>query len=67
MKPGREIFYEIMKNQRILNTFVVSGKIDSKAIAAAIKKGNGKAKLTTVEGVFYSNLRIRQQIAIYNP
>lgn len=35
---------------KILTYHVVSGKMDSKAIAAAIKKGNGKAELTTVEG-----------------
>lgn len=35
---------------KILTYHVVAGKMDSKAIAAAIKKGNGKAELTTVEG-----------------
>ncbi len=35
---------------KILTYHVVSGKMDSKAIAAAIKAGNGKAELTTVEG-----------------
>ncbi|WP_316822903.1 fasciclin domain-containing protein [Pedobacter gandavensis] len=35
---------------KILTYHVVPGKMDSKAIAAAIKKGNGKAELTTVEG-----------------
>lgn len=35
---------------KILTYHVVSGKMNSKAIAAAIKKGNGKAELTTVEG-----------------
>jgi uncharacterized surface protein with fasciclin (FAS1) repeats len=35
---------------KILTYHVVAGKMDSKAIAAAIKKGNGKAMLTTVEG-----------------
>lgn len=34
----------------ILTYHVVSGKMDSKAIAAAIKKGKGKAVLTTVQG-----------------
>ncbi|SER75442.1 fasciclin domain-containing protein [Pedobacter rhizosphaerae] len=35
---------------KILTYHVVAGKMDSKAIAAAIKAGNGKAELTTVEG-----------------
>lgn len=35
---------------KILTYQVVAGKMDSKAIAAAIKKGNGKAELTTVQG-----------------
>ena len=35
---------------KILTYHVVAGKMDSKAIAAAIKKGNGKAELTTVQG-----------------
>lgn len=35
---------------KILTYHVVAGKMDSKAIAAAIKKGNGKTMLTTVEG-----------------
>ncbi|MGY3054584.1 putative surface protein with fasciclin (FAS1) repeats [Pedobacter sp. UYEF25] len=35
---------------KILTYHVVAGKMDSKAIAKAIKKGNGKAELTTVEG-----------------
>ena len=35
---------------KILTYHVVVGKMDSKAIAAAIKKGKGKAELTTVEG-----------------
>lgn len=35
---------------KILTYHVVSGKMDSKAIAKAIKKGKGKAELTTVEG-----------------
>lgn len=34
----------------ILTYHVVAGKMDSKAIAKAIKKGNGTAMLTTVEG-----------------
>ncbi|ERM81867.1 fasciclin [Rhodonellum psychrophilum GCM71 = DSM 17998] len=34
----------------ILTYHVVAGKMGSKEIAAAIKKGNGKAKLTTVSG-----------------
>ena len=34
----------------ILKYHVVAGKMDSKAIAKAIKKGKGKAMLTTVEG-----------------
>lgn len=36
--------------QGILKYHVVAGKMDSKAIAKAIKKGKGKATLTTVEG-----------------
>lgn len=36
--------------QGILTYHVVAGKMDSKAIAAAIKAGNGKAILTTVQG-----------------
>ncbi len=36
--------------QNVLKYHVVAGKMDSKAIAKAIKKGNGKATLTTVEG-----------------
>ncbi len=35
---------------KILTYHVVSGMMDSKAIAAAIKMGNGTAELTTVEG-----------------
>ena len=35
---------------KILTYHVVAGKLDSKAIAAAIKEGNGKAEFTTVEG-----------------
>ncbi|QNK64387.1 fasciclin domain-containing protein [Pedobacter sp. PAMC26386] len=35
---------------KILTYHVVAGKMDSKAIVAAIKKGKGKAELTTVEG-----------------
>ncbi|WP_316849353.1 fasciclin domain-containing protein [Pedobacter agri] len=35
---------------KILTYHVVAGNMDSKAIAAAIKAGNGKAELTTVEG-----------------
>jgi uncharacterized surface protein with fasciclin (FAS1) repeats len=34
----------------ILTYHVVSGNMDSKAIAAAIKEGHGKAELTTVNG-----------------
>lgn len=36
--------------QGVLTYHVVSGKMDSKKIAAAIKAGNGKAVLTTVQG-----------------
>lgn len=36
--------------QNILTYHVVAGKIDSKAVVAAIKAGNGKAVLTTVQG-----------------
>ncbi len=35
---------------KILTYHVVAGKLDSKAVAAAIKKGNGKVELTTVSG-----------------
>ena len=35
---------------KILTYHVVSGKMDSKAIAAAIKKGKGEAKFKTVSG-----------------
>ncbi|WP_316795129.1 fasciclin domain-containing protein [Pedobacter agri] len=35
---------------KILTYHVVAGKMDSKSIAAAIKKGNGKAELATVQG-----------------
>jgi uncharacterized surface protein with fasciclin (FAS1) repeats len=34
----------------VLTYHVVPGKLDSKEIASLIKKGNGKAELTTVEG-----------------
>jgi uncharacterized surface protein with fasciclin (FAS1) repeats len=34
----------------ILTYHVVSGKLDSKAVAAAIKAGNGKAEVKTVNG-----------------
>jgi uncharacterized surface protein with fasciclin (FAS1) repeats len=34
----------------ILTYHVVAGKLDAKAVLAAIKKGNGKAVLTTVQG-----------------
>lgn len=36
--------------QGILTYHVVAGKLDSKAIAAAIKAGNGTAEFTTVQG-----------------
>ncbi|TGD59554.1 fasciclin domain-containing protein [Flavobacterium humi] len=36
--------------QGILTYHVVAGKMDSKAIAAAIKAGNGTAEFTTVQG-----------------
>ncbi|HBR53545.1 MAG TPA: beta-Ig-H3/fasciclin [Flavobacteriaceae bacterium] len=36
--------------QNVLTYHVVAGKMDASAIVAAIKKGNGKAKLTTVSG-----------------
>lgn len=36
--------------QNILKYHVVAGKMDSKSIAKAIKKGNGKATFTTVAG-----------------
>ena len=36
--------------QNVLKYHVVAGKMDSKAIMKAIKKGKGKAMLTTVEG-----------------
>lgn len=35
---------------KILTYHVVSGNLDSKAVAKAIKAGNGKAELTTVSG-----------------
>lgn len=35
---------------KILTYHVVAGNLDSKAVARAIKKGNGKAELTTVAG-----------------
>lgn len=35
---------------KILTYHVVAGNMDSKAIAAAIKSGNGKAEFTTVQG-----------------
>jgi uncharacterized surface protein with fasciclin (FAS1) repeats len=35
---------------KVLTYHVVAGNMDSKAIAAAIKKGKGKAEFTTVEG-----------------
>ncbi|HEX4886598.1 MAG TPA: fasciclin domain-containing protein [Luteibaculaceae bacterium] len=34
----------------VLTYHVVAGKLDAKAVAAAIKAGNGKAVLTTVQG-----------------
>lgn len=36
--------------QGVLTYHVVAGKLDSKALAEWIKKGNGKAELTTVQG-----------------
>ena len=36
--------------QNVLTYHVVAGKMDASAIVATIKKGNGKAKLTTVSG-----------------
>jgi uncharacterized surface protein with fasciclin (FAS1) repeats len=36
--------------QSILTYHVVSGTVDSKAVVAAIKAGNGKATLTTIQG-----------------
>lgn len=38
------------KLKGILTYHVVSGKVDAKAVAEAIKKGNGKAELKTVAG-----------------
>jgi uncharacterized surface protein with fasciclin (FAS1) repeats len=38
------------KLSSVLTYHVVAGKLDSKAVAKAIKDGNGKASLTTVEG-----------------
>ena len=38
------------KLQSILTYHVVAGKLDSKAVVAAIKSGKGSATLTTVEG-----------------
>ena len=38
------------KLQAILTYHVVAGSLDSKAVVAAIKSGNGKATLTTVQG-----------------
>jgi uncharacterized surface protein with fasciclin (FAS1) repeats len=38
------------KLSSILTYHVVAGKLDSKAIVAAIKKGNGSATLTTLQG-----------------
>lgn len=35
---------------KILTYHVVAGNLDSKAVAKAIKKGNGKVELTTVSG-----------------
>lgn len=34
----------------VLTYHVVAGKFDAKSVVAAIKKGNGKAELTTVQG-----------------
>lgn len=45
LKPENK---EMLK--KILTYHVVSGKMDSKAIAKAIKAGNGKAKLITLAG-----------------
>lgn len=41
---------ECLLLQGVLTYHVVAGNLDSKAIAALIKKGNGKAELTTVQG-----------------
>jgi len=38
------------KLQAVLTYHVVAGNIDSKALVAAIKKGNGKASVKTVQG-----------------
>ncbi len=38
------------KLQAVLTYHVVAGNLDSKAVVAAIKAGNGKATLTTVQG-----------------
>jgi uncharacterized surface protein with fasciclin (FAS1) repeats len=35
---------------KVLTYHVVAGKLDAKAVAAAIKKGGGKTELTTVSG-----------------
>jgi uncharacterized surface protein with fasciclin (FAS1) repeats len=40
----------VKKLQAVLTYHVVSGNLDSKAVVAAIKAGNGKAVLTTVQG-----------------
>lgn len=40
----------IKQLQSILTYHVVSGNLDSKAVVAAIKAGNGKAELTTIQG-----------------
>jgi uncharacterized surface protein with fasciclin (FAS1) repeats len=38
------------KLQAVLTYHVVAGNIDSKALVAAIKKGNGKASVKTIQG-----------------
>ncbi len=38
------------KLQAVLTYHVIAGNLDSKAVAAAIQKGDGKAEVTTVQG-----------------
>ncbi len=47
----------------ILTYHVIAGKLDSKALEAKIKEGNGTAELTTVAGGKLGNEKSRQTLA----
>lgn len=48
----------------VLTYHVVAGKMDSKMLMAAIKKGGGKARLTTVQGASLTAMRKGNSISV---